>query len=117
VSAVKLSIKAKRVVSRGVKCYQVTELSSYGEEELPIVYFEQYPYCIYSEDMLEIVTNDKHPVFEGGGCTLRVGEVVPEYYFDKILEVVRVCGNKLHNINELIRLNTQEWKGEEEFTI
>lgn len=45
-------------------------------------------------------------------CTVRVGDVIPEDIFQKIVEKMRECGNRLMEIRKAEKIR-KEWSGEE----
>jgi phage regulator Rha-like protein len=81
--------------------------------ELPIVYFEEYPYCIFDNSVLAVVSGNKPET----NYYVGQGDMIPQFEFDKMLKVIRYCGKKLHEINQDIKKIKEEWHGEEEFKI
>jgi hypothetical protein len=76
-------------------------------------------------DDFHIETNDKDFELD---TIYNVGDVVCEHHFNKIVRIMQVCGEKLHNINEMERVKRLElkqkndelskvWHGEEEIVI
>lgn len=123
-NAVELGIKTKRVVQKGIKCYKILDFSCYNidDDELPIKYFNEFPYCFEECDQLVIVTNDKGlPKCDceefNGLYHFGVDDYIDKDTFEKALEIIKVCGHKLHTINQEIKEMKKEWFGEEEFKI
>lgn len=118
--AIELTIKAQKVVHRGVKCYKILEFTCYEaeDERLPQGYFKDYPFCYREGDEFVIGTNDKMLMNQWDECyCFKVGNYVSKDKFEKALEVVKVCGEKLHNLNVKIKEMKKEWKGTEDFKI
>jgi len=123
--AKQLSIKFKRVPIDGEKFFEILDVQCYNEEELPDLYFIKFPYCYISGDGFHIVTNDKD--FEPD-TIYNVGDILCENHFNKVVRIMQVCGEKLHNINEMIKIKNEElkqknaelekvWNGEDEIII
>jgi hypothetical protein len=112
--AKQLSIKAKRIVVRGVKQWEITGISGYDVLDIPEQYLAEFPFCYMTGDELILVTNDK--TFEQE-TIIGVGHIFSPEQFDKFIKIIQVCGDKLHNINKMIKTIKQEWHGEEEFKI
>jgi len=123
--AIGLKLSAKREVCKGTKYYKILSFSCYDldSDELPHVYFEKYPYCCETEGMLMVATNDKEYVEKSASkasidcCVYKVGDLIPQDEFDKLLKILHVCGEKLHDINISIKEMRSEWQGVEEFNI
>jgi hypothetical protein len=125
--AVELGIKTKKVVYRGEKCYKILSYGCYELEDdrLPHRYFENFPFCFVGcDDEFVVVTNDKSIAgksdslySEDDNYIIEVGGLVPKEEFEKLVKIVRVCGEKLHTINQEIKEMKKEWQGEEEFKI
>jgi hypothetical protein len=118
--AIELMVKAKKVVYRGEKCYKILDFTCYENTDtrLPDEYYKKYPFCFKEDDEFVIGTND-----DSFGCTwdgyfsFKVGDYIPKDRFEKVLEIIKVCGEKLHNLNVKIKEMKKEWKGTEEFKI
>ena len=118
--AIELGIKTKKVVYRGEKCYKILSFTCYDHDDkrLPNDYFKDFPYCYKDCDVFVIKTNDSELASDIDRCfSFEVGDYVPKDKLEKALEVVKVCGEKLHNLNVKIKEMKKEWKGTEEFKI
>jgi len=124
--AKRLSIKYKRVVIDAKKYCEITDIQGYTENELPEDYFNEYPIMFMIDvTKLYLITNDKEFELE---TIYDVGDVLCEEHFNKLVRIMQVCGEKLHNINEMIKVRNAElkekskelekvWNGEEEIVI
>jgi hypothetical protein len=121
-----LYLRTKKVVYRGEKVYEILDFSCYNLEDdaLPHKYFEEYPYCFEIDGQFVIVTNDKEFVSESpnyngkeNSFIFEVGDYIQQENFEKLLKILRVCGEKLHNINQEIKVMRLEWKGKKDFEI
>jgi hypothetical protein len=118
--AIELGIKTKKVVYRGLKCYKILDFTCYEDNDvrLPSDYFKEYPFCFKDDDEFVLGTNDKSLINEwGNDYSFKVGDYIPKEKFEKVIEAVKVCGEKLHNLNVKIKEMKKEWKGIEEFKI
>jgi hypothetical protein len=105
--AKQLSIKVKKVVVDCEKCYQIEDVQCYNFEDLPDLYFTTYPYCFTNEGGFVVCTNDKE--FEPFNVYVQ-GDVVCQRHYDKIVRIMQVCGEKLHNLNEMEKVRIAEFK-------
>jgi exonuclease VII small subunit len=46
-----------------------------------------------------------------------VGDIIEQEEFEKMMKVVKYCGEKLHNINQEIKEIKKTWQGDEVFKI
>ncbi len=123
--AVGLGIKAKKLISRGEKVYKILSFSCYNleDDELPHSYFKEFPYCFEFDDTLVVVTNDKEFIENSfvktkeNSCAYEVGDYVPQDEFEKLMKILKVCGEKLHKINQEIKELRKTWNGTEDFEV
>jgi len=124
--AIELGIKTKRVVYRGEKCYKILEYSCYDLEDdrLPLSYFEEFPFCFIGYDgEFVVATNDKSLTdkspneHDKNNYIFEVGDYISKDDFEKLMEAIKYCGEKLHNLNVKIKEMRAEWKGNEDFKI
>jgi hypothetical protein len=108
-----LKLKVKKVIDRGEKYYKLLSFECYKEYELPHKYFDKYPYCYMEDNLVFVNISNK----EDDNYAFKLGDFVDEATFDKLIKVLRVCGEKLHNLNQEIKQLKVEWKGEEEVKI
>jgi len=112
--AIGLKIDTKKIVYRGQKFYEVKGYSCYESERLPVKYFEQFPYCFNADDnfLAVVSSNNDDDCYE-----VRVGDLIPQEDFERMLKIVRHCGEKLHKINMEIKEIKKGWNGQESFEI
>jgi len=121
--AIELGIKTQKIVYRGEKCYKILSFAYYNfnDERLPKDYFAEFPFCFEDDGQFIIRTNDKslvkYSVYGENIYCFKVEDYIPKDEFEKILEIVKYCGEKLHNLNIKIREMEKEWNGTEEFKI
>jgi hypothetical protein len=111
--AIELGIKTKKVVYRGEKCYKILDFSCYDicDKRLPTSYFTEYPFC-FKDEYVFVVAVSNNDVWQ-----FEVGDYINKVEFEKALDAIRVCGEKLHNLNLTIKEMRKEWNGEQEFKI
>ncbi len=52
-----------------------------------------------------------------GGCDMYIGKFISEKTFQENLKSIKLCGDKLHEINQKIAERRKNWVGEETFII
>jgi len=111
--AKELSIKVKKIVFRGDRYYKVDNISCFSHEELPLKYFECFPYCAMCCSGLSVVSSNNVK----DNYYITVGDIIEQEEFEKMMKVVKYCGEKLHNINQEIKEIKKTWQGDEVFKI
>jgi len=103
-----IKIKTEKIVERGVAKRKILAIEGViPHDELPAEYLLLFPYSYMDRQILRIW---------GCGC-LNVDGVMEEVEFQKSLNGLKICGERLHSINQKIKALTQTWKGEETFII
>lgn len=111
-----IEIKTEKVVKGNRESRLVKGVKALGRSRLPDHYLMTYPHCFMGNNAIIV----KHtPVLPTNPATaiIKAGEVYSEDEFQRILDLVKRCGNRLMEINkELARLEA-EWNGKETFEI
>jgi len=106
-----LIIKAKKVVYRGEKFWEILAFSCYDVEELPIKYFETMPVFFKDKDRFVVA-------YTNGECLeFKVGDLVGAREFARATRTIRFCGHRLHLINDDIKELKKLWVGQETFDV
>lgn len=106
-----INIKAKRSVVRGVKMYEVEEISALTENDLPNEYMVGDIRVWMASD---IMLNIKSRV-----CftDLVVGQKYSASDMETRLDIIRAAGNRLHEINARLAKENEGWEGTHYWTI
>ena len=101
----------KEVTSNGTLGYRVTEINALKHSELPSVQTGEYPNC-----SLEYVTLiAKETKF--GTSLISIGNFYTVDTFEKKIEIIKKCGEKLKNDRKVLALLKAQWSGKKTFTI
>lgn len=107
-----IDIKAKRSVVRGVKMYEIDEISALKEGELPLEYMGGYPHVYKTnQNFIRIQKSEFSRLSLVGGRTYTTTEM------DKCLEIIRAAGDRLHEINARLARENEGWGGTHYWTI
>jgi len=107
-----IKIKTEKVVERGIAKRKILAIEGViPHDELPSKYLETYPFAYMAQrtDSLALLT--------GGLEYSDIEGTMEEVKFQKSLEVLKVCGERLHEINQKIKALKDTWNGEETFVI
>jgi len=104
-----IKIKTEKVVERGIAKRKILAIEGViPYDELPNEYLGGHPYAyMHQKPVL---------VLYGAGCA-NISDTMEEVEFQKSLNGLKTCGERLHSINQKIKALTQTWKGEETFVI
>lgn len=106
-----IRIAYKKIVERGIKMYEITDVSALEYDELPKKYFDDEPRVYLTEDhTLQTVGLD-------GFCYINVdvGCRLTEEEFCKIQEICEKSAERLRKINMEIKESTKCWYGSGEY--
>ena len=106
------TIKAEKIVVRGLQKIKVLGMEALGEEDLPIEYCADsralWLTTLLGGDILLTGAHAEH---------LRIGKVYPRLQFMTVLEKVYIAGDLLKRINAELALENEGWSGEVEYHI
>ena len=103
-----IEIYAEKVVERGVRKLKVMGFDALDYSQLPEEYTAGYPNAYKQSRALLVIFADKNDKNEG----FCVGAQYSEAEFNKGIELLRKCGQRLHEINLKIKEETKDWEGQ-----
>lgn len=108
-------VETQKVVDRGRAGRIISGVEALYEEELPLEYMKGTPRCWKEEEEEGTILR----VREEGYSVHRlvIGRWYSEDDFQKMLEKLRLCGTRLHEINLRVNQLKETWVGEETFVI
>jgi len=111
-------VTARKEVIKGKRMWMITGLHKFKKlEELPEEYTREKPMMYaYSTDSIIMWIPDKIE-YKRTTKKVVVGEICEQREFEEIINWMRVCGNRLDKINERLKEENKNWKGEEVFEI
>jgi len=114
-----IEIRAEKVLAldKSGPCYLVREVRCLGRDKLPKEYKDSLPWCCltYYDGQQCIEFDVSGPGYHKGRLT--VGKTYDQEDFEKVLEIIRRCGQRLRKINEKRKELTIESQGEVTFLI
>jgi hypothetical protein len=103
-----MEFRFKKILDRGdqkVKFIGFNGVLDY--HSLPREYTSTYPRMYKrSESCIGIYTGD------GVSTISNIGDNISREHFDKIISLIRECGDRLHEINKKLKKQNENWKGE-----
>lgn len=116
-----LVIKTDKVVYRGMKCRRILKIEGQTIRKMPFRYVNGLPRCSVETVVDEKTGKEISGIVAQGKdkeeFIMAEGELVPEFYFQKVLPVIQEAGHRFYVINQKIKQVKAEWNGEEEFKI
>ena len=107
-----IKIKTEKVVEKGIAKRKILAIEGViPYDELPVKYLQTYPYAYTHQGMTR-----PHIQISGCGCA-NISGVMEEVEFQKALEGLKICGERLHGLNQEIKALKETWNGEETFII
>lgn len=98
-----IKIVAEKVIVRGIKCVMVTSIDMLTVNELPEEYTQKEPSC------WKLSGSVIHR--RGWGQFMFVGELCNREDFDKKIEFIHECGDRLKTINDRLKIENAGWEG------
>jgi hypothetical protein len=116
-----LAISTAKVVYRGLKYRRILKIEGQTLRKMPFRYVNGLPRCSVEVAVDEKTGKEYRGIVVFGknkeDFVMVEGEFVPEFYFQKVLPVIREAGHRFYVINQKIKQIKAEWNGEEEFKI
>ncbi len=111
-----ITIKTEKVIDAKLGISRkILEICALREEELPKEYFGS-DYCYLTENRTDAYLHISSA--ENGSLRLVLLAAYTEPEFQKRMEIIRRCANRLHEIKEKFRQAVKNgWAGEETFVI
>jgi len=107
-----IKIKTEKVVEKGIAKRKILAIEGViPHDELPLEYLQTHPYAF-----LQHYTDGQILHMGGCGCA-DIDGVMEEVEFQKSLDGLGTCGERLHSINQKIKALKETWNGEETFII
>lgn len=101
----------KAVNSNGVKGFIIKDFNLLDREKLPAMYLNKKPCCYKGYWPVRLVVDgEKYQ-------EIKKGDFLTVEEWQNLLAYLRVCGDRLHKINEKLTQMRKEWQGEEKFDI
>ena len=110
-----IEIATEKTLVRGVPHRRIHKVVAVEKEQLPTKYLEEGMCCYMVKDQhcpcLRIIA----PPCKSAWIT--VGDSYTEEWFQESLQMIKQCGDRLHEINKEIAELKRTWVGEESFLI
>jgi len=107
-----IEVKTEKVLEKGLRKYKVIEFNDVIEhQDLPLEYFGDYPYMYNYGDGVVMVKD------EDTRTTFRIGNMYSSDAMTDLIETMKRCANRLHNINRRIQEDEKIWVGNETFVL
>jgi len=106
-----LIVKTKKILHKGKPCFRIVSFKGLKHEELPSKYTESSPYCFVQNNgslFVEALDIAKQLNFR---ATVKPGQILERDNFYNMIKLLKLCGNKLHEINKENRAKYKDWKG------
>jgi len=98
-----IEVKTEKVLEKGLRKYKVIEFNDVMEyQDLPLEYFGDYPYMYNYGDGV-VVFRD-----EDARATFCIGDIYSSDAMTDLIETMKRCANRLHNINRRIQEKTKK---------
>ncbi len=116
-----IKITTKKVIVRGEKRRKIVDIMGVMPiSELPSFYLNTYPQVIKRHERWNcrdicIKQTNRYNIVESQ--LLVIGDTYDELTFQKVLQVIRKAGDRLHKIRQEEKELKKVWKGEEVFCI
>lgn len=115
-----IKIETEKVVKGdGTQGYLVRSISALPEKDLPKLYLDGVPNCYLCVEGTQSLRIQAE-INPGEGCTvtrLYVKDTYSEKYFHSRLDATRKSGDRLREVNDLLREKRKVWNGCETFII
>jgi len=106
-----IKIKTEKVVEKGIAKRKILAIEGViPYDELPNEYLQTHPYAFLQH------YTDGQILLRGCGCA-NISDTMEEVEFQKSLNGLKICGERLHEINQKIKALKETWNGEETFII
>ena len=112
-----IEITTEKVIVRGVPHRRIKNVVALEREQLPTNYLENGWRCYMVRDSPWPYLRIMMPSYETACEHLTIGNVYKEEWFQKLLQMVKQCGDRLHEINKEIAELKKTWVGDEAFLI
>ena len=101
-----MRITFKRLVEKGVKLLKVKSIDGIASHKnLPVEYLATRPYLYMSNNILMIYSGAQPPV------EIKVNDVISEHTRNFIVEKLKICGERLYEINKKVAILKKEFNG------
>jgi hypothetical protein len=105
----KIEIEYKKVVVKGEKHVQITDVEALSWGDLPVEYTTALPYC-FEEEAGFLTIRDTNGTFYLDPREGEEDNTVPEFELQKRIVILRECAKRLKAIN--LKKEVERWKGE-----
>jgi len=107
-----IKIRTEKIVEKGIAKRKILAIEGViPYDELPTEYLQASPYAF-----LQQYTDRQILIMGVVGCA-DISDTMEEVEFQKSLNGLKVCGERLHEINQKIKALKETWNGEETFII
>lgn len=108
--AIKLTVE-RHVKSNGEKGYIVKSFDLLSENKLPSMYLNAKPNCYKTTWPTRIILDGEK------WKEIKVGDFLTVEELQDVIAFLRVCGNRLREVNKKLEKMREEWNGIERFEI
>jgi len=107
-----IKIKTEKVVEKGIAKRKILAIEGViPRDELPTEYLQAYPYAYLQQYA------DRQILLIGVVRCADIKDTMEEVEFQKSLNGLKTCGERLHGLNQKIKALKETWNGEETFII
>lgn len=105
-----IKLKFKKILRKGVKKCEYLSCEALSSDDLPEKYLSDTPNCYKLHNTLIINTSDNT-------VQMSPGSRYEPAYIKKLIDRIKECGKRLHEINQQLKIENAGWEGEETFCI